>query len=171
MIPPDPQIPPCPLTAEKWRERKRKDGERERRMSGPIVFPPHSELTTGRVHSAVKPPLSSLSLSPTSYYQSFFLICGLSLIFRLFPPHYCSSFSFLCSKLNAYGRWHPLAPLCAPSFSLSLQTQYTPPHPPFLFTGLATFVRHHVRIYKSQLSTARPSETFLRVTPSCSVAF
>lgn len=137
-------------------ERTRKERERERRMSGPIVFPPHSELTTGRAYSAVTPPLSSpipllfLPLPSPKKKKSFsepsFIIDGSSLNF---PPF------FLIIGFTSSVQSRTVAGILSlPSVHLrSLQTPFTPTslllHPHFF-----SFVRHHIRIYKSQLTAA-----------------
>lgn len=139
-------------------------------MSGPIVFPPHSELTTGWgvfsccTSSSLSLPSSfSLSVSKTYFSESSFITYGSSRKICPFFSHY--RFHFLCSK--PYGRWHPLAPLCAPSFPPNPLATPPPPLHPHSFS----FVRHHIRIYKSQPTTAHSPKTFIQVTPGRSATF
>lgn len=146
--------PPSPfphyLAESEERERRRKERERESEgWVGPLFFLPIQSWPQAGAYSAVTPPLSSPSppLSPSTSPKNLSLNL-LSLYMAhlwIYPPffsHY--RFHFLCSK--PYGRWHPLAPPCAPSF---------PPNPPLLLhPHFFSHVRHRNRIYKSQLSTA-----------------
>lgn len=114
--------PPSPhYLAEKWRVREE---ERERRMSGPIVFPPHSALTTGRgvfsCCTSSSPSSFSLAASKNSLSESSFIIYSSSLNF---PPFFLIT-GFTSSVQSCMVAGIRKLPFCAPSFPPNLLSQF-----------------------------------------------
>lgn len=123
----------------------RKERERARKMIGPIVFLHNSELTTGwGIFSCCTPfsfsfPLPACFLNNLSPNLS---SLNKDKLFPLFLPHYW--FHFLCSK--SYGCWHLLSP-------------WTPSPLHLLRSLFFSFVRQHIWIFKSELTTAHSPKT------------
>lgn len=149
-------------------EKKEREREREPRMSGPIVFPPHSGLTTGWVCSDIippqippTPPLLIFRLTKSISSKSSFIMCGYSLNSFFF-------FSSLLALLHLFGATCSLASartrLCTFSPPKPLPTSLLHPH---LFSQ-GRFVRQDIRIYKSQLAPSYTPKTSFQVT-QCSV--
>lgn len=150
------------------RESRRKNRGRESKgWVGPLFFPPiQSWPQAGHIQlfHLLFPllPLLFLPLSPQkSFSESSFIY--IQLIPEFSPCFLIIGFTSSVQSCMVVGI------NLLPSVHL-LSRQTLPPtfllHPHFF-----SLVRHHIRIYKSQLTTAHSPKTFFQVSPSCSATF
>ena len=112
----------------------------------PLFFSPIQSWPEAGAHSAVAPPLFLLFplLSPWKSLNLLSLYVAHPFKKKKkSPPLFFSHYWFHFLRSKPRGRWHPPAPLRAPSF---------PPTPPSFNPSFFSFVRHCIRIYKSRLT-------------------